>query len=175
MSAFFAIDLEPNIRAQVKGWLDAHRVGAPKAKWVASHKWHLTVLFVGHPAPSDYETLVAAAVPVLAKEQPFRLRLSGSGTFTTRRAPAVLWFGTAGDVGSLERLHRELSGAVLGQPASAPYRPHVTLARGRDMGALETLATAASDFESDEFTVRAVTFYESTHAEYRAVASVPLR
>ncbi len=179
MSAFFAIDLDEPVRGAVSALVGRHRDAAPDAKWLGAHKLHLTVAFVGHPRPDTFDAFMALAAPVVRAHAPFTLALRGAGTFATARAPSVLWLGVTGALGALAALQSALDRAV--EPLVAPeqrrsgaYRPHVTLARGRDPAALEAVALALRDFESPTFTVRGVTFYESTHAQYRAVGHGPL-
>lgn len=89
-------------------------------------QWHVTLAFLGEVPAAEplYGGLRAAA----ALQQPFALRLSGSGTF----GPRTQWVGLAGDVAALRSLAGQVQDACRGagvQLEARSYRPHLTVGR----------------------------------------------
>ena len=170
MSVFLAVDLDAPTRVAAAALIETHRANFP-AKWLRTDKLHCTLVFLGNPPQAQ----VAAWVPVIealaARHRPFRLQLQGAGTFTTARAPSVLWLGVVGDLSPLCALQRDAVGA-LGVPPEKPFVPHVTLARART--SLAELSHSLSGFSSADFRVGHVSLYESTSEVYRVVHQVPL-
>ena len=90
-----------------------------------SPRWHLTLAFLGEVAvPPDLSAV---------RVEPFDVALGGAGTFSGGR---VLWAGVRLGAEPLA----ELAVAVAGACAAAgvaledrPYRPHLTVRRGRDL------------------------------------------
>jgi 2'-5' RNA ligase len=72
--------------------------------------------------------------PAVAAAPPMRLRVSGAGTFGSRRRPAVCWAGLDGDVVPLTALADRLGaavGTVVTREEDRPFRAHLTLGRWR--------------------------------------------
>ena len=96
----------------------------------ADPRWHVTLVFLGEvadPAPVD-----AALAPAVAAHRPFPLRLEGAGTFDGR----VLWAGLGGDLDALRALRVDVARATASAGVvvtDAPYRPHLTVRRGRGL------------------------------------------
>lgn len=172
VSFFLAVDPSAAVRAQVAALIERERETHP-AKWQRADKLHLTLVFLGQPRPEAVAALEPQVREVAAAHAPFDLRLQGAGTFVTARAPTVLWLGLGGALEALRTLQAALCAAC--PPAEArPYVPHLTLARAPRPGVLEPLAVRLGTFTTDPFRVEAVTLYESSHHEYRAVFSCPL-
>ena len=88
---------------------------------------HVTLAFLGDVA--DPAPVAAALDEVLAGAAAPRLRLEGAGAFGT-----ALWLGLGGDRERLRRLAGEVQDAVRRAGVALeprPYRPHLTLGRGR--------------------------------------------
>jgi 2'-5' RNA ligase len=95
--------------------------------------WHLTLAFLGEV--DDDAPLAGPLADVAARRPPFSLALAGSGRF----GPAV-WVGVTGDVPALAGLAADVA-AACGLGDDRPYRPHLTVARGRlDPAALASYA-----------------------------------
>jgi RNA 2',3'-cyclic 3'-phosphodiesterase len=168
MSVFIALDLDDAVRSQVTG-LIALGQSTVSAKWLTLEKLHLTLVFLGNPTPAAVEGLKASLDPFAAAQAPFELALSGAGSFATPRAPAVLWLGVAGNVSALSAL-RLAALQHLGMTEERAYTPHVTLARARDVAAVERQVETLKTFGSSTFWVRHLSLYESTHEGYRALS-----
>ena len=89
-------------------------------------QWHVTLAFLGEVDSPDplHDGLSAAAL----LHPPFRLRLSGGGSF----GPRATWAGVAGDVEQLRAAAADVEAAcrVAGvQLESRAYRPHLSVGR----------------------------------------------
>lgn len=169
MSVFLAIDLDDAAREVATALIETHR-GKVEAKWLRPDKLHLTLVFLGNATADQLATFVPK-IDALAERRPaFSLRLSGAGTFTTARAPSVLWLGVSGELDALAALQHDALGALT-QHDDRPWVPHVTLARAKQ--SFDALAQSLADLRSEAFGVRHLTLYESTHHHYRVLHRAP--
>jgi 2'-5' RNA ligase len=93
--------------------------------------WHITLAFFGSVPDGCVPALAEDFAAVVAEHGPFRLELSGAGTFGGRTA----WIGVGGEVTAL----KGLAGAVRGLwdgPGDGPgdgrggeHKPHLTVSR----------------------------------------------
>jgi RNA 2',3'-cyclic 3'-phosphodiesterase len=107
-----------------------------KVGWEREEKMHLTLKFFGGVGPGRAGALTDALSRSAAGARPFALSLQGAGVFPTPARPSVLWLGLADPSGELARLHARLEDecAALDFPRGRrPFRPHVTLARMRNV------------------------------------------
>lgn len=92
---------------------------------------------------------------VAACNEPFELRLRGTGTF--RPVSPVVFVQVAEGVAQCEQLERRVRSGVLQRDVSFYYHPHVTVAHHVDEDALdrafETLATYEAVFVVDAFSM----------------------
>jgi RNA 2',3'-cyclic 3'-phosphodiesterase len=105
-------------------------------KWVRPENMHLTLSFLGEVASERVPELQQALEGVTVQHQPFRLELASLGTFPEKGRPRVLWIGIQGDEEALKALQKSVRAAV--EPfsetaADEAYRPHITLARFREL------------------------------------------
>lgn len=100
-------------------------------------RWHLTLAFLGEqPSAAPYAEALAQVAG-----RPFRLALAGGGTFGGR----VLWADVGAGRAELVALAGRVQDACRAAGAALedrPYRPHVTLRRGRDLDAAPLAAYA---------------------------------
>jgi 2'-5' RNA ligase len=93
-------------------------------------RWHVTLAFLGEqPGPEPFLDPLAE---VATRTPPFSLSLAGGKTFGGR----VLSAGVAGEVPALRRLAGEVQASCGNAGADLqerPFRPHLTVARGRGL------------------------------------------
>jgi len=80
------------------------------------------------------QPLLDVVAPAVAAAPPMTLRVTGAGTFGSRRRPTVFWAGLDGDVVPLTALADRLGAAVrtVGiRTEDRPFRAHLTLGRWR--------------------------------------------
>lgn len=164
VSHFVAIDLDEPLRNAVSSLVDSVRVTWP-AKWLPREKLHVTVVFLGNLTPERIAVTQARLDELVAQQAGFDLDIEGAGTFSTQRANSVLWLGVQGDLEALHALQRRANTMLEGE--ARPYVPHLTLARGEE---LAPLAETWRTHRFGQFHVDHLTFYESTHAQYRRLS-----
>ena len=124
------------------------------ARWIHSENYHLTLRFAGDLEEPDADDFVEALSEICV--EPFRLKLSGVGSFGGRK-PRALWVGVE-DCEPLMRLQRANERAARRAglaPETRNFAPHVTLARlrGAESGAVAHYLSAVGAFEAEPFWV----------------------
>jgi 2'-5' RNA ligase len=140
---------------------------APGARisWVPLERFHLTVLFIGHVTPPQFEAVRAALARPFAAPR-FDLEVAGAGVFPASGRPRVVWAGCGDGAAAFIRLqreaHRRIAAAVPLEP-EREARPHLTLARVKDPDGLRAGAWLAGLEAVTLGTLRidAVTLFES--------------
>jgi 2'-5' RNA ligase len=131
---FLAVDPPPAAIADLTRAL-APLLGVPGApRWTPPERWHVTLQFLGEVPAHTGGRLRDLLAPAVAAAPPMTLQVAGAGTFGSRRRPAVLWAGLAGDVAPLTALADRLGAAVRTAGISTeerPFRAHLTLGRWR--------------------------------------------
>jgi 2'-5' RNA ligase len=136
------IELPEPFRSELTAWRT--RLGDPSAAKIPPH---ITLLAPTKLDPalrvkfSDHLATVAAA------HQPFRVRLSGSGTFRPV-SPVVFVVLVDGADGCASVQEAVCSGPVAPQPQFA-YHPHVTVAHDLPEAALDRAFEALSDYQAE--------------------------
>ena len=105
MSFFLALDLDEVVRAEVVRAIERHRAEVT-AKWLRADKLHLTLRFLGHPAPETLALLEPSVRAIARTTAPFTLSLQGGGFFVTARASNAAHLAHTG--GALETLEPAL-------------------------------------------------------------------
>jgi len=165
---FVALWPSPAAVADLADLLDRGRPGGPDLHWQPPHRWHITVAFLGQ-APLD-RTRRALDRVVLPPAAP--LHLQGCGTFGP-----VLWIGVEHGpwLGSLADRVRTALHADEG-----PFRPHLTVARGRGRAAIpraRQAAAALAQHRGPDWLPQELTLVRSLvgpQPEYQVLATWPL-
>lgn len=173
---FVAIDLPDDIRAQ----LAMISAGLPGVRWVPPENMHLTLRFIGDVDGATARD-VADELEGIDCES-FDLQLASVGTFDNGRQVRVLWAGVR-NCPALNRLQRKIEGrlqAVGAQDKRRTFRPHITLARPKNLSlsAAQPFLANNAGFESRAFKVSDFVLYQSwrsaSGAVYRAEAEYAL-
>ena len=194
--AFIAIELSPDVLAQIGRLLDRVRQDLPPGlvRWVRPEGIHLTLKFLGDVDRGALPEIEQALRAACAPHAPFHLRIAGMGCFPTPRRPRVVWIGVEDESHTLAALQRDVERAIspLGFPADRRgFHPHLTLGRVKDTRsrggptARQQAELAALGAYADRAKVRVGEMsVESVHmmrsellpggAVYSALASVPL-
>jgi 2'-5' RNA ligase len=110
---------------------DEHRF----VKWVDPGGIHLTLKFLGN-IPSRQVTEIAESMKKAVRGiSPFRLEISGLGTFPSLKQARVFWVGVGGELDRLSSLQQNIDSALgaLGfAKEERRFVPHLTLARIRE-------------------------------------------
>jgi 2'-5' RNA ligase len=129
MRLFIAIDLDPEIRERVAGYVEGLEKLAADVRWSRPEAWHITLKFIGEVN----EEMVARIKEQLERisAAPAHIHFRGTGFFPTPRSPRVFWAGVEGDSNLLhlaESVERTL-GAIGISFEERAFSPHLTLAR----------------------------------------------
>lgn len=144
---FVAIDLTERTRGVVRAAQAAARDAGFAARWIEPSSAHLTLKFLGDTDHTLVAPLCATLRGIGAHHSPFSLRTGSVGAFPNERHPRVLWLGLAGDLAPLLAVQRAIDTALvpLGFPREArPFRPHLTLGRPREGGAMPPIGALAT-------------------------------
>jgi RNA 2',3'-cyclic 3'-phosphodiesterase len=150
MRVFIAVDLPDQVRNNM-GEVERDLKGVSNsARWVAPESIHVTLKFIGEIP----EARVAAIDSALAAIQwpSFPVIVRGVGCFPNNHAARVFWVGLespalAGLAGEIDRRMQELGF----EKEQRPFRPHLTLARARDMRIDRSLVVACERFLHHDF------------------------
>jgi len=107
--------------------------GLPGARWVPPENLHLTLRFVGEVDEREAALLDEALITI--ERSPFELQVSGCGIFAQRRGPEAVWIGVTSTpplVDLQAAVERAAVRAGLA-PEEKRFRPHITLARLKDV------------------------------------------
>lgn len=134
MRLFVAINLPPDLRQSLFDSTTPLRSGQFPVRWVMPDAMHITLKFLGETEDERADSVRRIMRETTVRHRPFMLRFGPIGAFPNLRRPRVVWLGVAADP-ELADLQRETERdlAQLGFDIEArPFRPHVTLGRGRN-------------------------------------------
>jgi 2'-5' RNA ligase len=136
MRLFVALELSTEAHQAASGIQRALRqteaAQAIDAGWSRPEGLHLTLYFLGSVAPDRLPAIEASLASIAAAQKPFRLGLTGAGSFSKRGSPQILWLGIGGSPAELAALRGAVFDALaaLGfKPSPEEFTPHVTLLR----------------------------------------------
>jgi RNA 2',3'-cyclic 3'-phosphodiesterase len=129
---FVAVPIGESLRRDLTVAVERWRTRPDLAglRWTDPAGWHVTLAFLGAVDPDHVGELEAAVRAVAVDSQPAVLRTAGVGGFPSARRARVAWYGIADPDGHLAEIAHRLRTA-LALDTSAPFRPHLTLARAK--------------------------------------------
>ena len=111
----------------------------PGVRWVAPSNLHFTLRFFGDLGPLERKSAARVIDDVARARTRFDVELHGVGVFSSWKHPRVVWVGCGEGSDAFAELGRALESgfrdAGLGK-ADKPFKPHLTLGRWRDFGAV---------------------------------------
>jgi 2'-5' RNA ligase len=184
MRSFLAINLPDKVKSDLGEIIARLRNAGPPARWVPAENLHVTVKFLDEIRDDQVDPIAGAVTAAVGDTHPFNLQLSGFGFFPNERNARVFWIGISEGFDPLRTLAREIDrqlNALGFEREKRPFAAHITLARLREPGAVERLASAASHvlYESEPIRVAQVDLMKSVlspkGASYSVLQSVFLR
>ncbi len=168
---FTAIDLPKGHKHELLSRMG----GLPHVRWQTEDQFHLTLRFIGEVEEGQAEEirLLLSGIDF----RPFPLKISGIGTFGSRRKARMIWAGVE-RAGPLKALQEKISNVLRRAgipPEERKYTPHITLARvkGDNGPRLQAFLENNSDLSLPEFEVSGFDLMQShlggTGAHYRVV------
>ncbi len=154
--------------------------------WTLPAQWHLTVAFLGEVDDATADRLGGRLARLAGRHQPLRLAVAGAGGFGSARKARVLWAGVHGDRESLRRLAQGVRAAAgrerIEVAGGRGYRPHLTLARARQLTDVRPLTERLQSYEGPSWTVASFALVRSRlaagpdgRAVHEPLTSWPLR
>jgi RNA 2',3'-cyclic 3'-phosphodiesterase len=151
--AFIAIDLDPQVIANIRSAIRELKPLIPAIRWVPPENFHLTVQFLGDVEETELDAIGAALAGAVGPFPPLRINAKGLGVFPDLRRPRILWVGIIGN--SLTALASRVGSALepLGFVAEPrAFTPHLTIGRWRHYDrAPKTLSEELSRWRNREF------------------------
>jgi RNA 2',3'-cyclic 3'-phosphodiesterase len=157
---FVAIDL-PDSTRRLLAELDPQIRGV---RWTDAAQMHLTLGFFDR-VPEEVELRLREKLGGI-QLKPFFLPIIGLGKFPEKDRPKVIWIGVGAGHPHLFQLYKRVQEAALQcglEPELRPFRPHVTIARCRDVpeGALRKFLKSNADLNLGMFRVDSFHLYSS--------------
>ena len=126
--------------------------GDPMAEVIPAH-----ITLVTTTETDDWEAAADHVRSVAARTEPFRVGLSGTGSF--RPVSPVVYLNVTDGFDECVRLHKELQQGPLERDLPFPYHPHVTVAHDVPAEQLDAAESALGSY-SESFTVASMGLYE---------------
>lgn len=176
---FAAIDVSNEARTQISNYVETLRSEFPELRvgWDKTEKLHITINFFG-----DVEDRKVLLVSKLFEEisqqiSPFKLQITKTGVFPSRRNARVLWLSLQDEKGSLNRINNILESECEGYgfiKEKRLFKPHLTIARLRQPEKSKDLIEKhlQTNFETAGFEVGELTIYESKLHPANSIYSV---
>ena len=129
---FVAVPIGDSLRRDLAAAVERWRTRPDLAslRWTDPAGWHVTLAFLGAVDLGHVEELSTTVKGVAVDSQPAHLVTGGVGGFPSARRAWVAWYGVADPNHHLAVIAQRLR-AALDLDASAPFRPHLTLARAK--------------------------------------------
>lgn len=168
-NVFVAVVPPPEVVAALSDWLEDLPIPGRR---VPPPNFHITLRFVGNVDPVAYDRLLAALAtrPLV---EPFRVHLSGLGSFPNPRRATVLWVGVEAGP-SLEQLAEIVEDATVAagfEPEERPFVPHLTVSRVRPP---ENVTALQAGERRLSFPVEEIHIMAAWGSRYRVYETFPL-
>jgi 2'-5' RNA ligase len=183
MRLFLAAEPDGALREALAEAVGRLRVAAPRVRWVAAEKLHLTLKFCGDVG--DPAALAAEVRRECSSVAAVGLEVAGVGRFPPRGPARVVWAGCRGDVAAAvavaEACERAAGRVGVAREVKHPFSPHLTIGRvreGRDAGGLEEAIRPFAERVFGSLRIERVTLFRSDLRPdgpvYTAVERIPL-
>jgi 2'-5' RNA ligase len=161
---FVAVVPPPEVLEDLEEFAEPRRSRDDPLTWSDPRRWHLTVAFLPAADEDRYYDLVEGLTAAAGRCQPFRLSISGAGTFPDPTRATVLWAGVSGEVEKLSevaaRSRTAAARAGIGVDGSR-FQPHLTLARMKPPVEATRWLRTFELYQGPEWTVTDIELVES--------------
>ena len=130
--SFVAIELSPDIRAQIEKIQNELKGSAADVRWVRSGGIHLTLKFLGGIQEEKIPEIASVLTQCAAKTDSFNLTIRSLGAFPNATNPKVIWIGVEDESGRLLKAQQSIEknlAAIGFKEEKRAFTPHLTLGR----------------------------------------------
>ena len=185
---FVAVPISAEARRRAASYIESLRAEFREARvgWEKAEKLHLTLKFLGdcdERQLRNLENAVANSAKSFFDSENianFKIQISETGVFPSKRNGRILWLGLHDESGNLAKINRilETECEKMGfEKENRSFKPHLTIARLKEPHKSGHLAEKhlENTFEPVEFEVSEIVIYESklqpTGSIYRKLKS----
>ncbi|HXH70412.1 MAG TPA: RNA 2',3'-cyclic phosphodiesterase [Pyrinomonadaceae bacterium] len=183
---FVAIDISDEARAKTANYTESLRDEFPQVRigWERAEKLHLTLKFLGEVDEKQLAKLTAAVEETAQQLSNFKLQITETGAFPSKRNARILWLGVHGETENLQELNKILEKECEKKGFAREkrnFKAHLTIARLREPHKSKKLVEGhlGNEFNSPEFQVFKIAIYESrlqkTGSIYNKIKNVELK
>jgi 2'-5' RNA ligase len=183
---FTAIDISEETRAKAADYIKSLREEFSEVRvgWERPEKLHLTLKFLGDVDDEQLANLTAAVEVTAKRFADFKLQITQTGVFPSKRNARILWLGVRDEEGSLQMLNEILESECEKKGFAREkrnFKAHLTIARLREPHKSKELVERhlENEFASTEFEVSKIAIYKSylqkSGSIYKAIKNVELK
>src|SRR5574341_1265941 len=174
MRLFVAVNLPSEVRERLAAEQDRLRRAQADVSWVRAENIHVTLKFLGETEEKRLDRIRPGLLEVARGSAPFRIRVSGLGSFGGR-VPRVVWVGVQEGAEPLSGLAKDVEAAMahLGFPREKRgFSAHLTLGRVRSPRNAAALLAALAETGAGPFGTVEVTQFDLMQSDLRPTGSV---
>ncbi|NOR44989.1 MAG: RNA 2',3'-cyclic phosphodiesterase [Candidatus Delongbacteria bacterium] len=126
-------NVEPALEKYISSLQDLFE--GSKIKWVQTENTHLTLKFLGKTATDKIEKIKIELFEIAKNNEPFDMRIQGSGVFKDFFRPTILWVGVR-DHDPFDKLKNDIENTMEKLDFPIDYnrfKPHLTIARIKEI------------------------------------------
>lgn len=176
---FIAVDISHDARKKVSDYIETlgGEFRAVRVGWERAEKLHLTLKFLGDTEENQLQSLSEAVAESAKQISDFKLQISETGVFPSKRNAKILWLGLKDAAGNLRKLNDVLETNCEAKgfaKETRNFKAHLTIARLREPRESKELVERHLEnaFESDEFEACEIVIYESRLQKSGSVYSI---
>jgi len=175
MRTFIAVEIDPQVKENLKRMVHQFKKVSSKVKWVKPTAMHLTLKFLGNVNSTKADQVIKIMDKITQKYPPFDLFCSGIGTFPLKtRKPKIIWAGIK-ESSTLKDIYLEIENELerIGfSKEKRSFHPHLTLGRVKKKAAVQNLLPELKKNEKMDFgksKIKGVILFKSTLSPQGAV------
>lgn len=152
--------------AEVKKWAKDATINQNRISWIPPENWHVTLYFLGDTPSEAIPILEQAIDQAFSNFGKFDAEISGLGVFPNQRNPKVMWFGVD-NLNPMLPAWQKLGESLRAQGFEfdqKPFKPHLTVARIRNINNLQAIREIQDIYSGvcfDKVVIDRVVLFES--------------
>jgi len=166
--SFLAFELPEKIKGIVSRVSGEMKKSPLDIRWVKVGNIHLTIIFIGNILTDRLDDMGDYVSEVCSNYGPFKISVNGTGIFSNRRNPRVLWVGLDGEIERMDDFRNALQKRLKSfgiKKEKRRFNPHLTLGRFRKGAKTDThlddLLLNYKSLKSQECMLRELALFKS--------------